>query len=401
VEGHPYVTTTTATRSAYPAAVEELIPRARQLADQLDRPLSRNILMKHFRIGSPKASAVLEALTADAQTPDALEQDAQHAARSVLALAPAPAEPEPLRPIIFVEDEMQNYFDQAAFAPPSAPVEPAIADVPDLPTTSADTDPVAGWVPEPLAQYGEPLPPSPLGDPAEVARGPWPSPGAPPAAPDVPSAEPSPARTRLSRYGMGALLTVVGVLLAGVIVAPIALSSQDIIDWAASPTGLGLTGPWPLVTFFALDAAAAVCVGLVVYCAWRGESPGVFAWLVWTFAGMSAYANYSHSSGSTARDAVWFFPAMSLAGPFLLEIIVRRVRRWVQEVTGQRARHAVSFGFARWIPGVGALRETYGAWRLARLDGINDADAAVTAYRRLCPDGSIRVLSALRRRDQH
>jgi hypothetical protein len=200
---------------------------------------------------------------------------------------------------------------------------------------------------------------------------------------------------------MGALLTIVGVLLAGVIVAPIALSSQDIIAWAASPTGLGLSGPWPLVTFFALDAAAAVCVGLVVYCAWRGESAGVFAWLVWAFAGMSAYANYSHSTGSTARDAVWFFPAMSLAGPFLLEIIVRRVRRWVQEGTGQRARHAVSFGAARWIPGVGALRETYGAWRLARLDGINDADQAVREYRRLCPTGSIRVLSALRTRDQH
>lgn len=205
-------------------------------------------------------------------------------------------------------------------------------------------------------------------------------------------------RTRAGRYGMAVLLTAVGVLLAGVIVAPIALSSQDIIAWAGSPTGLGLGRPWPLVTFLALDAAAAVCVGLVVYCAWRGESAGLFGWLVWAFAGMSAYANYSHSSDSAARDAVWFFPAMSIAGPFLLEIIVRRVRRWVQEGTGQRDRHAVSFGLARWLPGVGALRETYGAWRLARLDGITDARHAVTAYRRLCPDGSIRVLRALRDR---
>jgi len=369
-------TLTRTARSAFPTAVDDLIPLAHDYSAELGTTPSINQLKKRFRVGAPKAKILLA------------------------ALAPAPAEPEPLRPIIFVEDEMQKYADQAAFAPPSASVEPAIAEVPELPTTSADTDPLAGWVPKPLAQPGKPLPP-PLLDPAEVALGPWPSSDAPPVAPDVAGAEPSPARTRFSRYGMGALLTVVGVLLAGVIVAPIALSSQDIIDWAASPIGLGLTGPWPLVTFFALDAAAAVCVGLVVYCAWRGESPGVFAWLVWAFAGMSAYANYSHSSGSAARDAVWFFPAMSLAGPFLLEIIVRRVRRWVQEVTGQRARHAVSFGFARWIPGVGALRETYGAWRLARLDGINDADAAVTAYRRLCPDGSIRVLSALRRRDQH
>ena len=365
-------TLTRTARSAFPAAVDDLIPLARDYGAELGTTPSINQLKKRFRIGAPKAKTLLAALT------------------------PEPTEPEPLRPIVVVEDEMQQYANQAAFAPSSTPVEPDITDEPEPPKSSADTDPLAGWVPKPLAQHGEPLP-----DPAEIARGPWPPAGATPVAPAVASAEPSPARTRFSRYGMGALLTVVAVLLAGVIVAPIALSSQDIIDWAASPIGLGLTGPWPLVTFFALDAAAAVCVGLVVYCAWRGEAPGVFAWLVWAFAGMSAYANYSHSSGSTARDAVWFFPAMSLAGPFLLEIIVRRVRRWVQEVTGQRARHAVSFGFARWIPGVGALRETYGAWRLARLDGINDADAAVTAYRRLCPDGSIRVLSALRGRDQH
>ena len=190
-----------------------------------------------------------------------------------------------------------------------------------------------------------------------------------------------------------------GVLLTAVIIAPIALSSQDIIAWAGSPTGLGLTGPWPILTFAALDAAAAVCVCIVVYCAWRGESPGVFAALVWVFAGTSAFANYQHGTApGAAPDAWWFFPAMSLAGPFLLEVVVRRVRKWVQEGTGQRARHGVSFGTARWIPGVGALRETYGAWRLARLDGIDDAAQAVAEYRRLCPDGSVRVLRALRER---
>jgi hypothetical protein len=324
------VTTTTATRSAYPAAVEELIPRARALAATLDRPLSRNILMKHFRIGTPKASAVLEALTAG-ETPD-VEQDAPPSGRGMLALVPPPVSAPPA-----------DATEDAPAAAPIAEAEPA------PPTTTA------------------------------------------------PAARPEPSKA--TRYGMGALLTLVGVLLAGVIVAPIALSSQDIIAWAASPTGLGLAGPWALVTFLALDAAAAVCVGLVVYCAWRGESAGAFAWLVWAFAGMSAYANYSHSSGSAARDAVWFFPAMSVAGPFLLEIIVRRVRRWVQEGTGQRAKHSVSFGLARWLPGVGALRETYGAWRLARLDHLTDAREAVTAYRRLCPTGSIRVLRALRARD--
>lgn len=233
-----------------------------------------------------------------------------------------------------------------------------------------------------------------------------PAPVVPAPAPAAPVDQlPAPARpvrlplTGPARVGAAILLIVVAVLLAGVIIAPIALSSQDIIDWAGSPLGLGLSGGWPWVTFLALDAAAAVCVCLVVYCAWRGESAGIFGWLVWAFAGMSAFANYRHGSApGSAADAVWFFPAMSVAGPFLLEMIVRRVRKWVQEGTGQRARHGVSFGLARWVPGVGALRETYGAWRLARLDGINDAHQAVTAYRELCPNGSVRVLKALRER---
>jgi hypothetical protein len=354
-------------RSAYPTAVEDLIPQAREYAAELGTAPTRNQLMKRFRVGGPKAKALLA------------------------SLATEPPEPQPaLRPIVIVEDETQQYYNQARLSGPASAPAGTDGDDADRPVPLAFTD-TRG--PE-FAEFGNLFHPAP--QPA-VPAGRSDAPADEPARSDTPQA----ARARASRYGMGALLTVVGVLLAGVIVAPIALSSQDIIAWAGSATGLGLTGPWPLVTFFALDAAAAVCVGLVVYCAWRGESAGVFAWLVWTFAGMSAYANYSHSTGSTARDAVWFFPAMSLAGPFLLEIIVRRVRRWVQEGTGQRARHAVSFGIGRWIPGVGALRETYGAWRLARLDGINDADQAVTAYRRLCPTGSIRVLSALRTRDQH
>ena len=370
--------TRTTRRSAFPSAVEELIPLARDYAAELGTTPSRNQLMKRFKVGDKKAKALLAALAADVPAEQGTErlrelgEIARAADNSALTLngladmdelaraAGIDWKPEVLR------DFAIELKDRHAIAE-EAQAEPTL-----------DTEPVEA--PKPAAVVAEPV----------IEPG------------DEPTADTPPAgRPRVSRYGMATLLTVVGVLLAGVIVAPIALSSQDIIAWAASPIGLGLTGPWPLVTFFALDAAAAVCVGLVVYCAWRGESAGVFAWLVWAFAGMSAYANYSHSSGSAARDAVWFFPAMSLAGPFLLEIIVRRVRRWVQEGTGQLARHHVSFGLGRWIPGVGATRETYGAWRLARLDGIDDADQAVAAYRQLCPDGSIRVLSALRKRDQH
>src|SRR6266540_2169123 len=73
-------------------------------------------------------------------------------------------------------------------------------------------------------------------------------------------------------------------VLAAVIVAPIALSSGDLVAWASSPQGLGLGGAWPLVVFVALDAAAGVCVGFVLFSAWRGEGAGAFGLLVWLFA---------------------------------------------------------------------------------------------------------------------
>jgi len=84
---------------------------------------------------------------------------------------------------------------------------------------------------------------------------------------------------------MRLLVGVIAVLLAGVVAAPIALSSHDIVAWAGSPGGLGLTGHWPLFTFVALDTAAAVCVGMVFYTAWRGEPAGAFGLLVWGVRG--------------------------------------------------------------------------------------------------------------------
>lgn len=205
--------------------------------------------------------------------------------------------------------------------------------------------------------------------------------------------------SRPVRVAMGILLAVVGVLLAVVICTPIALSSQDLIDWAAAPTGLGLPHPWPVLVFVALDAAAGVCVLLTVYCAWRGEPAGVFGVLVWCFAFGSAFANYRHSTApDAAPDAVWFFPAMSVAGPALLEAVLGRFRRWLQRDTGRRGRQLPAFGWRRWTPGLGALRDTYGAYRTALLLGIDTVDAAIAAYHQLCPSGSLRVAAALRAR---
>jgi len=198
---------------------------------------------------------------------------------------------------------------------------------------------------------------------------------------------------------MGVLLLTVGVLLTIVILTPIALSSQDLIDWAAAPTGLDLPRPWPLMVFIALDAAAGVCVLLTVYCAWRGEPAGIFGLLVWCFAAGSAFANWRHgTTPAAAPDAIWFFPLMSVAGPALLEAVLGRFRRWFQRDTGRRGRAMPAFGWRRWTPGLGAFRDTYGSYRTALLLGIDTVDAAIAAYHQLCPSGSLRVAAALRAR---
>jgi hypothetical protein len=210
---------------------------------------------------------------------------------------------------------------------------------------------------------------------------------------------PRAAHSRLSRLAMAVLLAIVGMLLAIVIITPIALSSQDLIGWAAAPTGLHLPQPWPVLVFVALDAAAGVCVLLTVYCAWRGEPAGIFGILVWCFALGSAFANWRHSSQpDAAPDAVWFFPLMSVAGPALLEAVLGRFRRWFQRDTGRRGKATPTFGWRRWTPGLGACRDTYGAYRTALLLGIDTVEAAITAYHQLCPDGSLRIAAALRAR---
>jgi hypothetical protein len=196
-----------------------------------------------------------------------------------------------------------------------------------------------------------------------------------------------------------ALIAAAAALLGVVLLTPVALSSQDLLGWAAAPTGLSLPRPWPVLVFLALDAAAGTCVLLTVYAAWRGEPAGVFGLLVWCFAAGSAFANWRHGTAAgAAPDAGWFFPAMSLAGPALLEAVLRRLRRWAQRGSGRRGKQLPSFGWRRWTPGLGALRDTYGAYRTALLADIDTVEAAVAAFHNLCPDGSLRVAAALRAR---
>jgi hypothetical protein len=141
---------------------------------------------------------------------------------------------------------------------------------------------------------------------------------------------------------------------------------------------------------------------LTVYCAWRGEPAGVFGLLVWCFATASAFANWRHAHApGAAPDAIWFFPTMSLAGPALLEAVLGRFRRWAQRDHGRRHRPLPAYGWRRWTPGLGALRDTYGAYRTALLTGIDTVDDSITAYHQLCPDGNLRIATALRNHTNH
>lgn len=192
------------------------------------------------------------------------------------------------------------------------------------------------------------------------------------------------------------------IALTAVVALPPVLNADNIVGWANSPNGLGLPIGWAWIAFGGLDLIACVCVFETLIQSQGGRRAGAFAALVWLFAGASAYAGYRHGTQpGVGRDVKWFFPFMAVAGPLLLHLILKRNRLDKQLDAGRRLTHAPAgaYGWARWIPGVGALGETYSAWRLGRLEGIVQPATAIARYRALRPDagrGGVRVLRALR-----
>lgn len=192
------------------------------------------------------------------------------------------------------------------------------------------------------------------------------------------------------------LIATTAVLLAGLIIAPLSLSGQDIVAWARK--GLGLDGLWPLVVFYSLDATAFICVLVCVYCAYMGTRAGMFFLTVWVIAVLSAYAQYGHNirDKEHAPDGWWFFPAMALLAPFMLELVLAKVRAIQRQRRGEAAKPRPKFPLWRWIPGVGSFVETYGAWRVSLLLNLATYEDCVNEYRRLCPEGGLGVLKAIR-----
>lgn len=180
----------------------------------------------------------------------------------------------------------------------------------------------------------------------------------------------SPTTSSRTTRSIRALITLAGFALCVVIVAPVALSSQDLYQWSGS--GLGLhENPWPWLVFGALDACAVVCITMVVIASWISVPAPLFSVLVWVFAGASGFANYRQGAASDAPDAVWFFPLMSVLGPLLLEACLaflrKAVRRQAQDAAAER------FTGTRWVL---APISTWRAWRLTVLDrrvGVSEA----------------------------
>jgi hypothetical protein len=191
----------------------------------------------------------------------------------------------------------------------------------------------------------------------------------------APDKAPKPSKDRSFLESL--LGVVVGVSLALVIVAPVTLSATHLIKWASSAAGLGLPGALAWLVFVALDLAAVTCIGMVVLCAMRGESGGAFDAATWAFALASAFANYTGSTGA----GQWFFPAMSLAGPTLLHMVLAKMKSWARIKAGTKLSARPRFG-VRWVPGI-AFRETARAWAAARRENIAKAADAIAFVREM------------------
>lgn len=241
------MTAPTTARSAYPRAVEDLIPHARDLAAQLGELPSRNKLMKTFRVGSDKANAL------------------------ILALAPAPAapvsaDPEPVEPPPGAEPVIEPV---AELAPP---LEPPAVIADEMPASRGITRPPA----EPLAPYAGsgtlPKPDDILAD-AEILRGPWPV--EPPAA--EPVAEPSPKRRRPVVWPVLILCLPAFVAIWG--------------GWVEMGrlTGFGMVTLLPGISDFQINTAITLPIGVETYAAYA-----LYVWLSgWAVGAARRFAKWS------------------------------------------------------------------------------------------------------------
>ncbi len=144
----------TTAKSAYPVPVDELVPQARQMAEDLGRMPSRNQLMAELRIGAPKAREILDRLA------DEHPVKAPNPAGLHLVTEPTPDETEPTETH---EDETTEAESETAEVEPVTESEPVSAETPE---------PVREVESEPITTAADPVMPAEESKPRPVAV--WP-----------------------------------------------------------------------------------------------------------------------------------------------------------------------------------------------------------------------------------
>ncbi|GAA1879174.1 ABC transporter permease [Asanoa iriomotensis] len=104
----------TAPASAYPRSVESLLPDAKAMTARLGNTPTRNQLMKEFRIGAPKATALIELLNAKpARRAKPTPPPAPPAGPVYTYPDPIGPVPGPMRPVIIATDEIAELSGDA------------------------------------------------------------------------------------------------------------------------------------------------------------------------------------------------------------------------------------------------------------------------------------------------
>ncbi len=154
---------TASTGSAYPLSVADLVPRVRERMAELGRMPSRNQIMSEFKVGAPKARAVLAALAQAGH--DSADEHPVRALRSVPVPDPAtepyletePGTPEDAQPTLTDRDtQVMPVVDpvptvtvatvEAGETQPIVPSEPVVAESEiDPVTTTRQARQVRRW----------------------------------------------------------------------------------------------------------------------------------------------------------------------------------------------------------------------------------------------------------------
>ncbi|MBQ0922682.1 ABC transporter permease [Saccharopolyspora endophytica] len=122
----------TTAKSAYPVPIDELLPQARQMAEDMGRMPSRNQLMAELRIGAPKAREILDRL-ADEQPVKAPNPAGLH-----VVAGPTPDTDEPTETH---EDETTEAESETAHVEPVGESETVSAEELE-PVREAESEPI-------------------------------------------------------------------------------------------------------------------------------------------------------------------------------------------------------------------------------------------------------------------